>query len=156
MIRSFTSDDFNYIMESHVRIYHHEYQFDESFKSFISNAIHSFRENVDKEKEMVFILELDGRPKGSIGITRLSDDTAQLRWFLLETEARGKGWGGKLLEEALKFAEARQYKKITLWTNQKLTAARSLYERYGFSIVESKVEILSNQEMIEERWEYQF
>jgi GNAT superfamily N-acetyltransferase len=49
--------------------------------------------------EMVFILELDGRPKGSIGITRLRDDAAQLRWFLLEKEARGRGWGRKFIEE---------------------------------------------------------
>lgn len=156
MIRSFTPDDFDYIIESHVRIYHHEYQFDESFERFITNAVNSFKENVDEKKEMVFILELDGNPKGCIGITKLSEDAAQLRWFLLETEARGRGWGKKLVEEALKFAEAKQYKQISLWTNQKLTAARSLYERHGFSLVESKIEVLSNQEIIEERWEYQF
>lgn len=147
-------EDLDYIIEAHVRIYHLEYQFDESFNRFITDAVYSFRENMNGLNEMVFILELEGRPKGSIGITRLNDDTAQLRWFLLEKEARGRGWGRKLIEEALRFAEAKQYKTISLWTNQRLTAARSLYKRHGFSIVESKVEILSNQEMIEERWEY--
>lgn len=156
VIRDFTSNDLTYIMESHIRIYHQEYQFDESFQRFITNAVDFFRKNFDKEKENLFILELDGKQKGSIGITKLAGDTAQLRWFLLETDARGQGWGGRLMREALNFAEARSYRRIVLWTNQKLTAARHLYERHGFKQVESKVEILSNQEIIEERWELEF
>lgn len=156
MIRDFTREDLSYIKESHIRIYHQEYQFDESFQRFITNAVDFFQANFDKEKENIFILELDGKQRGSIGITKLSGDTAQLRWFLLETDARGQDWATKLMEGALKFAQSREYKKVLLWTNQKLTAARHLYERHGFKQVESKVEILSNQEIIEERWELEF
>ncbi|PZT53448.1 GNAT family N-acetyltransferase [Paenibacillus silvae] len=153
MIRSFIQKDLQYVIEAHIRIYRDEYNYDDSFAVFISDAVQTFAHTGDFTREMLWIVELDHRPCGSIGLTRVNDSTAQLRWFLLEPEARGAGWGRRLIEHVIAYATQRGYRSILLWTNQSLLDARKLYELYGFEIKEIRTQLLSGQELTEERWE---
>lgn len=61
--------------------------------------------------------------------------------------------GGQLVQKAIDFCREKNYKTIILWTNSELKAARHLYEKFGFRIMETRKETLSNQELVEERWE---
>jgi GNAT superfamily N-acetyltransferase len=153
MIRSFIQKDLQYVIEAHIRIYRDEYNYDDSFAVFISDAVQTFAHTGDFTREMLWIVELDHRPYGSIGLTRVNDSTAQLRWFLLEPEARGEGWGRRLIEHVIAYAIQQGYRSILLWTNQSLLGARKLYESYGFEVKEIRTELLSGQELKEERWE---
>ncbi|MCK6074536.1 GNAT family N-acetyltransferase [Paenibacillus silvae] len=153
MIRSFIQKDLQYVIEAHIRIYRDEYNYDDSFAVFISDAVQTFAHTGDFTREMLWIVELNHRPYGSIGLTRVNDSTAQLRWFLLEPEARGAGWGRRLIEHVIAYATQRGYRSILLWTNQSLLDARKLYELYGFEIKEIRTQLLSGQELTEERWE---
>lgn len=153
MIRPYRPGDEEYVISSHDEIYRKEYQFDSSFREFISATMQAFLDRFDPEKEQLWIVEVEGEPKGSIGITRQTDETAQLRWFLIEPEARGQRYGKQLLETAIQFCREKKYETISLVTNSKLDAARALYEKYGFSIVETTQQLRSNQLLIEERWE---
>ncbi|TCZ80874.1 GNAT family N-acetyltransferase [Paenibacillus albiflavus] len=154
MIRTIqNAEDYEYIVNSHWRIYSREYHFDDSFRNFIIQSVNHFMENCNVKREQIWILEVDGQRRGSIGIVDSGADVAQLRWLLIEPECRGNGHGRELLHKAIQHAINCKYHKVILWTNSALLAARNLYEEFGFKICELRKEILSNQEITEERWE---
>lgn len=80
------------------------------------------------------------------------DSEAQLRWYLVEHDLNGQGYGKKLMETAINSCIEKQYETIILWTNNKLTRARELYARYGFNIINKKEQFLSNQILVTECW----
>ncbi|TVX94401.1 GNAT family N-acetyltransferase [Paenibacillus agilis] len=153
MIRAFRDQDKDYVIEAHGRIYKEEYQFDHTFAAYINDSVHDFVSQANREKEYIWIAEVDGNPKGMIGIARVDNDTARLRWFLVEPDARAQGLGKQLMKQAVTFSEQQQYKRIILWTHSDLFQARKLYARYGFRPVETTSKQLSGQELIEEKWE---
>ena len=59
---------------------------------------------------------------------------AHLRWFIVAEEMQGRGLGAELIGRAIQFCDERGYKRIWLTTFAGLDAARSLYERFGFSL----------------------
>ncbi|HPJ27031.1 MAG TPA: GNAT family N-acetyltransferase [Synergistaceae bacterium] len=152
-IRSHIPGDMGYVTYQHARFYSRNYGFDITFDSYVGDAISAFIKNQDPEKEHLWIAESRETILGSIAIVKDREDTAQLRWFLLEPRARGKGIGKRLLQEALDFSADRGYRKVMLWTVSNLEAARNLYARYGFSPVETKTHRIWGQELTEERWE---
>ncbi|WP_338592815.1 GNAT family N-acetyltransferase [Paenibacillus sp. Y5S-9] len=153
MIRTFVQKDLQYVIEAHIRIYRNEYNYDHSFAEFITHAVNSFGLTGNHLREMLWIVELNQSASGSIGITQVNENTAQLRWFLIEPEARGAGWGGKLLEQAVLFAKEKGYTSVILWTNESLIGARRLYQSVGFEVKEVRKQMLSGQELTEEQWE---
>ncbi len=153
MIRSFKAEDAGFIINSHYDIYANEYNFDLSFKNFIAKSVDDFIKRSDHVNENIWILEIDEEAKGSIGITKVNENVAQLRLFLVDPSLRGAGLGGQLVQKAIDFCREKNYKTIILWTNSELKAARHLYKKFGFRIMETRKETLSNQELVEERWE---
>ncbi len=73
----------------------------------------------------VFIIPAAGEPEG----------TAQLRMLYVEPMFRGQGIGQRLVAEAIAFARASGYRRIMLWTQDCLVAARRIYQAAGFSLV---------------------
>lgn len=153
MIRTIiNSDDLEYIINAHWRIYGRENNYnDESFRQFIVQSVNNFMHN--NKKEQIWIVELDGHRRGSIGVVDAGIGTAQLRWFLIEPECRGKGYGRELMEKAIQHSKDFKFEKIILYTHNHLFDARKLYASYEFKIVETHKEIYSGQEVIEEKWE---
>ncbi|WP_166244434.1 GNAT family N-acetyltransferase [Paenibacillus turpanensis] len=154
MIRSYAnSEDTQYVVESHCRIYCADYGYDDSFVEFIVQAVEDFEKHRDATKENIWLVETGGSRKGSIAIVKYTEEAAQLRWFLLEPEVRNQGYGKQLLQAALQFCRENQYKCVFLWTNDSLTAARALYESFGFQVVKRKTRSLPDQTLNEEKWE---
>jgi GNAT superfamily N-acetyltransferase len=153
MIRNFIQSDIDYVIKAHTRIYADEYNFDSSFEAFIADTMRKFIENLDSDRENLWIAESDQQPAGSVAIVKIDNVTAQLRWFLVEPRVRGNGIGNELLKKAISFSKEKGYESIALWTSNLLAAARCIYAKHGFSLRESVEEIRSGIPMIEERWE---
>ncbi len=75
---------------------------------------------------------------GSVAIDGqdLGGNIAHLRWFILDDGCRGYGVGHQLLQQAIEHCDEQQFREIHLWTFKGLNAARKLYERFGFQLVE--------------------
>ena len=63
--------------------------------------------------------------------------------------------GGSNIGRAISLAFAREagYRKVTLWTQSILTAARKLYEAHGFRKVESHVHQSFGAKLVAETWD---
>ncbi|SDS84719.1 Ribosomal protein S18 acetylase RimI [Paenibacillaceae bacterium GAS479] len=152
MIRTFSIEDTDYIINSHYELYNKEFNYDLSFREFITNSVNAFIARSD-HKEQIWILEIEGIQAGSISIKKATEDTAQLGLFLVEPHVRGTGLGQQLLQTAIDFSRESGFKLIILWTNKELVSARRIYANNGFKLIETRTQLLSNKELIEEQWE---
>lgn len=152
-IRSFKPNEADYVIEVHMDFYGTNYGFDETFRSYVSDAINEFLKTFDEEKENIWIVEEGGKPAGSIAIVKVDDTTAQLRWFILEEHVRGIGLGRALMAKAVDFCKKNEYQQIYLWTVDQLDAARYLYRDFGFTVTEKADHKIWGQSLVEERWD---
>ncbi len=142
-----TPEDIDRIVQKHRALYEDEFGFDSAFGDYVE---HSLEEKIER----IWIAESDASFAGCIGLVEANDRTGQLRWFLVEPEMRGKGVGKALMEAFLEYCRSKGYETIFLWTVDKLPAARSMYERFGFILAEQKPEArIWGQILIEQRWD---
>jgi GNAT superfamily N-acetyltransferase len=65
-------------------------------------------------------------------------ETAQLRILLVTPEGRGLGLGRELVDRTVAFARGAGYRRLVLWTNAPLAAARRIYLERGFRLVDEE------------------
>jgi ribosomal protein S18 acetylase RimI-like enzyme len=78
---------------------------------------------------------------------------AQLRLLLVEPSARGMGIGRRLVDEVVRFARETGYRKVQLWTQSELKAARKIYTAAGFRIVGTEGHESFGKKLDAEVWE---
>jgi DNA-binding MarR family transcriptional regulator/GNAT superfamily N-acetyltransferase len=144
--------DLGWIVQRHGALYAQQYGWDESFEALVAQIVAEYAREHDPRREAAWIAEVDGEPAGCVLCVRREADVAQLRLLLVEPRARGRGIGGRLIEECLRFAQHAGYERITLWTNDVLHEARRLYERAGFELVESAPHHSFGQDLVEQTW----
>jgi ribosomal protein S18 acetylase RimI-like enzyme len=145
--------DLGWIVHRHGVIYAREYGFDHTFEAYVAGPLADFAKRAHP-RDRIWIAEREGRFLGCVAIVGASTQTAQLRWFLVEPEARGLGLGKRLLREAVAFADAAGYDSIILWTVSSLTVAAHLYRGAGFRKAEEKPGRLWGVDVIEEKYEW--
>lgn len=145
--------DIGWVVQQHGEIYWREYGWDSSFEALVADIAAQFVRKFQPAWERCWVAELDGERVGAVFVVRKSATTAQLRMLILSPKARGLGLGARLTDECIGFARAKGYKKMVLWTNSCLTAARGIYAKRGFKLVKSEPYEGFGQQLVGETWE---
>jgi GNAT superfamily N-acetyltransferase len=142
-----------WIVHRQAVLYAEEYGWDEDFEALIAEIAAKFIQNFNPKRERCWIAERDGEVVGSIFLVRESDEVAKLRLLYVEPKARGLGIGRRLIRECLDFARQCRYRKVSLWTNDILDAARHLYEEAGFRLVAEERHHSFGHDLVGQNWE---
>ncbi|MBT9290705.1 bifunctional helix-turn-helix transcriptional regulator/GNAT family N-acetyltransferase [Prosthecodimorpha staleyi] len=151
-LRPHRAGDMGWILQAHGEIYTRDYGWTPLFEALVAEILAKFLRDFDPASEHCWIAEMDGRRVGSVFIVRADADTAKLRLLLVHPDARGHGLGRRLVEEAIAFSRARGYRRLVLWTNDPLVAARHIYEKAGFRLVEESRHADFGPEMTGQNW----
>lgn len=144
--------DLGWIVHRHGAIYAKEQDFDPGFEAYVARPLAEFAMK-RSPRERLFLAEQAGRFVGSIAVVEADPPFAQLRWFLVEPEARGHGVGSRLMREGLAFAAEAGYGAALLWTVSALSDAARLYGKFGFEKVEERPGHRWGVAVIEQRYD---
>ena len=73
---------------------------------------------------------------GTVAMIKSSDHKFELAKMTVKEDYRGKGIANMLMDQCLDFAKQKNTKEIFLISNDSLTTARNLYDKYGFKEVD--------------------
>jgi DNA-binding MarR family transcriptional regulator len=132
-IREVRPGDHGWVLERHAHLYDDELGWPPEFEALIARILADFLAEHDPKHERGWVAELDGERAGAVYCVRKSDDFAQLRLLFVEDWARGLGVGRKLVDRCIRFARAKGYERMVLWTNSSLDSARRIYDAAGFT-----------------------
>lgn len=153
LLRPHQPGDMGWIVHRQGVLYAQEYGYDEHFEALVAEIVAKFIQHLDPQRERCWIAEKDGEIVGSVFVVAQSKTIAKLRLLYVEPSARGLGIGSRLVGECVRFARQAGYKKTVLWTQSDLDAARHIYKKAGFRVVEKKRHHSFSQDLVAETWE---
>ena len=134
-LRCHRPGDMGWVIGAHGRLYAQEFGWDERFEALVAGIAADFINAFDEKRERCWIAEMAGETVGCVFLVKKSKTVAKLRLLIVESRARGLGLGRRLVEECIAFARVKGYRKLVLWTQSNLAAARHIYQSAGFRLV---------------------
>jgi len=145
--------DLGWVVQANGRLYTEEYGWDETYEAMTAQIVADYVKKLDAKRERCWIAEKDGENVGSVFLVKQSATVARLRLLILDPKARGLGIGKRLVSECTRFARQAGYKKIVLWTQSILLAARGIYKSEGYKLVKSQKNHMFGKDLVSETWE---
>ena len=144
--------DLGWVVARHGELYADEYGWDAGFEALVAGIIADFTRAHDPARERAWLAEVDGERVGCVFCVRDDESTARLRVLLVEPDARGLGVGGRLVAECVRFARSAGYRRMVLLTYDVLAAARRIYQRAGFTLVNAQPVHHFGHDLVEQEW----
>lgn len=145
--------DLGVIASRQAMIYEQEYGWDKTYEALAAKILSEFVGRNDAVNERAWIAQSHGSILGSVYLMKEDAETARLRLLYVEPQARGTGLGKKLVSECTEFARGSGYKRIVLWTQSSLTAARKLYVGEGYQLIKQEPHHSFGKDLVGETWE---
>ena len=153
--------DLGWIVERHGAFYAAEYGLDGHFEALVARICADFVDRLQPEREACWIAARGPERLGCVMLVQARSEAtgkprpgvAKLRLLLLEPHARGLGLGKRLVRQCSDFARAAGYRRIVLWTQSALTAARAIYAAEGYRLAGSEALLSYGQQVVSEHWE---
>jgi DNA-binding MarR family transcriptional regulator/GNAT superfamily N-acetyltransferase len=153
VLRPHRPGDMGWVTSANAMLYAQEYGWDISYEALVGKITAEFIEKFDPARERCWIAEMNGERVGSVFCVAKTPEIAKLRLLIIDPRARGRGLGKRLVEECMRFAKDSGYRRMTLWTQSILTAARGIYAKAGFELVAEEPHHSFGVDLIGETWE---
>jgi GNAT superfamily N-acetyltransferase len=161
VLRPHRPGDIGWAVSRHGALYAQEYGWNTDFEALVAHIAARFLEQFDPAREACWIADRAGQPLGCVFLVQARDEQtnapepgiAQLRLLLVEPAARGLGLGKRLVAECTRFARAAGYRRIRLWTQSCLGAARGIYQAEGYRLVATEPHRSFGTDLVGENWE---
>lgn len=122
------------LIRMHGWIYANECGYNRVFEAYVCKTFFNFLKDYDPAKDRIWFAEADGEMVGAIATVGHPQHVAQLRWFILHPDFRGRGLGKQMLNEALGFAQSTGYQSVYLETTDDQKTAIAMYRKAGFRL----------------------
>lgn len=152
VIRNHRPGDMGRVIASQARSYTETYGWNEEYEALVAEICARFLRQFDPVRERCWIAELDGRFVGSIFLVKGGETTAKLRLLHVSDAARGQGLGTRLVTECIRFAQKAGYRRLELWTNDILVAARRIYQAAGFVLEKEEAHHSFGKDLVGQTW----
>jgi GNAT superfamily N-acetyltransferase len=152
-LRDLRPGDIGWITHRQAVLYHQEYGWDGSYEALVAEILSGFVKSFDPESEAAWIAEADEGIVGSVFLVHASPKIAKLRLLYVEPTARGMGIGRTLVDECIAFARAKHYETLTLWTNDVLVSARTIYQAAGFRLTKEEPHRSFGKDLVGQTWD---
>jgi len=145
--------DMGRVVQMHGELYAREFGYDATFEALVADIVAGFVRNFEPKRERCWIAELKGEVVGSVFLVRQSPTVAKLRLLIIDPKARGQGLGKRLTRACIAFARRKGYRRLVLWTQSHLAAARAIYQSENFRKKTSKAHRSFGKKLVAETWE---
>lgn len=144
--------DLGWVVLAHGEQYAAEFGWNIEFEALVARIVADHGHSHDPLREAAWVAELDGVRVGCVLCVQEDDETARLRILLVDPAARGHGLGRRLVETCVGFASDAGYRRVTLWTNDVLVAARRIYDSAGFVLTEEEPHHSFGHDLVGQSW----
>lgn len=161
-IREVRAGDLGWVIGRHGAIYADEYGWNLEFEALVARIVADHFDPAradaapgaagETTDTNAWIATVDGARAGCVFCCRHDASTAQLRILLVEPWARGLGLGRRLVDTCVDFARANGDRRIVLWTNDILVAARRIYQDVGFTLVDEEPHHSFGHDLVGQNW----
>jgi DNA-binding MarR family transcriptional regulator/GNAT superfamily N-acetyltransferase len=153
VLRAHRPGDMGWVVQAHGELYAREYGWDERFEGLVAGIVDQFIADFDPQRSRCWIAEIEGERVGSVFLVQASKTVAKLRLLIVDPGARGRGLGKRLVQECIAFARAKGYRRLVLWTQSNLAAARAIYRACGFELKKTEKHASFGVKLTGEYWE---
>lgn len=147
--------DLGWVVERHGTLYAAEYGWSQEFETMVAGIVGEFAVTRSGKgaRQRCWIATIDGVRAGCVFLMPASQRVGKLRMLLVEPWARGHGLGEHLIRLCVAAGWEAGYRRMTLYTNGRLTAARKLYQKAGFQLIKTEAEMLWGGKQVGQTWE---